>query len=150
MKKILLSLAIILSITSVAQAQSQNTYDAALKEMFELNGSEEAYKTVIREMVKMQKEQYSNISEEIWDDVEKEFLKTSLDDLVQMLSPVYKKYMSQSDLEEITAFYRTPAGEKLAKNTPMILQESMQVGREWGRQLGEDFEKNLREKGLLN
>ena len=81
------------------------------------------------------------------DYVRKEFLNTSLDDLVEMLVPVYSKYMTQGDLEKLIEFYQTPVGKKYAKSTPMITQESMQVGQQWGMKIGQEFEKKMKEKG---
>ena len=64
-----------------------------------------------------------------------------------MLVPVYLKYMTKEDLEEMIKFYQTPVGSKFAKSTPLIMQESMQVGQKWGMKIGEDFKKKMKEKG---
>lgn len=115
--------------------------------MFKVSGTEETYHTVIQQMFGMFKQQYPQVEEEIWDEFEKEFSKTSLDDLTEMLVPVYNKYLTIEDLEAMIEFYSTPTGKKFARNTPMITQESMQIGQEWGLKMGEDFIKKMQEKG---
>lgn len=54
-----------------------------------------------------------------------------MDDLVLMLSPVYAKYLNQNELQQLIEFYDSPVGEKLAESTPLITQESMQIGQEY-------------------
>ncbi|MEC8831971.1 MAG: DUF2059 domain-containing protein [Bacteroidota bacterium] len=44
-------------------------------------------------------------------------------------------------------FFETPVGKKYAASTPLILQESMQVGQQWGMKIGQDFQRKLQEKG---
>ncbi|GAB4198018.1 MAG: hypothetical protein Fur004_16070 [Thermoflexibacter sp.] len=67
--------------------------------------------------------------------------------MTEMLAPVYQKYMNLADLRELIKFYQTPTGKKFAQNTPFIVQESMQVGQEWGRKVGQDFAQKIKEKG---
>ena len=44
-------------------------------------------------------------------------------------------------------FYETPIGKKFAQNTPLIMQESMQVGQQWGAKIFNDFETKMKAKG---
>ena len=55
--------------------------------------------------------------------------------------------MTKSDLEELIIFYRTPVGKKFAQSSPMLVQESMQVGQEWGMKIGQDFSERMKERG---
>ena len=98
-------------------------------------------------MFGMYREMYPNVEEEVWNGLEKEFSKTSMDDMTEMLVPVYKKYMSKDDLEELIEFYKSPIGIKLATSTPLIMVESMEVGQAWGMKIGQDFEQRMKEKG---
>lgn len=145
LRKILLSASLVFILT-YGFAQSENSYRQTLKQMFEATGTEEAYKVVINQMITMFKEQYPEMGTEEWDNLEKEFLKTSLNDLTEMLVPVYKKYFTEADLKEMIAFYNSPVGKKFAQTSPMIMKESMVIGQEWGRKIGEDFAKKIEQK----
>ncbi len=145
LRKILLSASLVFLLT-YGFAQSENSYRQTLKQMFEATGTEEAYKVVINQMITMFKEQYPEMGTEDWDNLEKEFLKTSLNDLTEMLVPVYKKYFTEADLKEMIAFYNSPVGKKFAQTSPMIMKESMVIGQEWGRKIGEDFAKKIEQK----
>jgi hypothetical protein len=147
MNKKFLVLALFLTISTVTFGQVDKEYTQTLKKMFEVSGSEESYQSAIKQMINMYKQQYSNVKVDVWEELEKEFLKTSLDNLTEMLAPVYQKYMNLEDLHELIKFYQTPTGKKFAQNTPLIVQESMQVGQEWGRKVGQDFTQRMKEKG---
>ena len=146
MKIFTLIIALIIT-SSVSFGQVDVDYTKTLHTMFKVAGTEKTYNTVITQMFNMFKEQYSNVDEKVWDDFEKEFQKTSMNDLVQMLAPVYVKYLTQEDLEELIAFYNSTVGKKLAKSTPLIIQESMEIGQEWGKKIGEEFVDKMKEEG---
>ncbi|MFN8886767.1 MAG: DUF2059 domain-containing protein, partial [Cyclobacteriaceae bacterium] len=61
--------------------------------------------------------------------------------------PVYKKYLTEGDLNEIIAFYNSPAGKKMAESTPGIMSESMKAGQVWGPAVATRIVDKLKEKG---
>jgi len=143
MKKIFSTLAITLFFTSLLFGQVDKDYCNTLKKMFEVSGAEETYKNVITQMISIYKQEYTDIRSEFWKEIENELLKTSLSDLAELLVPVYNKYMTKEDLESIIEFYESPIGKKFAKNQPMIVQESMQVGQQWGKKLGQEIANKI-------
>lgn len=147
MKRLTTIIPFILLTFGLSFGQADPEFTATLKNMFEVSGSEETYKTVIKQMVSMFKTQFSDVPEEHWIELEKEFLQTSLDDLVDMLVPIYSRHLTIDDLHKIIEFYHTPTGKKYAEKTPLITQESMQVGQQWGMKIGQDFENRIKEKG---
>lgn len=146
MKNLLTVLLISVALAGSANAQADE-YSNTLKKMFEVSGSEEAYKAAIKEMVSIFKQRSTAVDEALWVELEAEFLKSSLFDLTEMLVPVYQKHMTLEDLQALIAFYESPVGMKYAKSTPFIMQESMQVGQVWGMQLGQKVAERLKEKG---
>lgn len=59
------------------------------------------------------------------------------DNLVDRLVPIYVKHLSDADLDGAIAFYKTAAGRDLAKAQPLILEESLEAGTEWGKDLAQ-------------
>jgi hypothetical protein len=147
MKTLTTFIALFFIVSGLSFGQSDDEFKAKLKNMFEVSGSEEAYKTVIKQMITMYKQQFSSVPEEAWNELQKEFLKTSIDDLVDMLVPVYSRHLTLDDLQKIIEFYQTPVGKKYAEKTPLIMQESIQVGQQWGMKIGQEFQNKLQEKG---
>ena len=128
-------------------AQVSDTYSPTLKQMFEVSGTENVYKTAITQVFSMFKQKYTDVGTEVWSELEAEFMQASLDDLVEMLVPVYSKHLTEEDLQAVIEFYSTPTGKKFAEKTPLITQESMQIGQEWGMKIGEEFVKKMEERG---
>ncbi|MCF0063471.1 DUF2059 domain-containing protein [Dyadobacter chenwenxiniae] len=147
MKKFTCTMMLILTCVAFSNAQGNPEYKAKLKKMFEVSGSEKSYKVAIEQMFTMFKQQKTTVPDSIWQQFQGEFLKTSLDDLVNMLEPVYSKSLSQDDLQQLIAFYQTPIGVKYAAKTPAIMQESMQVGQQWGMKIANEFQEKLKAKG---
>ena len=147
MKNLICILALSLFFIPFADAQSDPAYVKALKKMFELNGSEETYKAAITQSLNMFKDQFPEDESNFIKEFEGELLNTTFNDLFEMLTPVYAKYLTLEDIEAVIQFYETPVGKKFAKNTPAITQESMQVGQQWGMKIAERItEKMMKEK----
>jgi uncharacterized protein len=79
----------------------------------------------------------------ISDSIFKEF---SVDELIDAIVPIYQKHLSKSDLDGILAFYASPTGQKLLKEMPAILSESMEAGGEIGRKKMESINRRVEEQ----
>ena len=55
----------------------------------------------------------------------------NVDDMLDNLMPVYDKYFTQDDLDCYIWFYTSESGQKLFKNLPLVMQESVDVSREY-------------------
>ncbi|MEI9919409.1 MAG: DUF2059 domain-containing protein [Bacteroidota bacterium] len=137
--------AVFLCVAFVAQAQ--DSYSKKIKEYLEATGSVQGFKVAVKSMMGTFRQSKSNVPAEVWDEMEKEFMGTTIDDLVALLAPIYKQHLTESDLDEIIKFYKSPVGLKMAEKTPIIAQQSMQAGQEWGQKLAEKVAAKLKEKG---
>lgn len=145
MKKLILLLSLSLFVAFHSAAQSDE-YQQYLKQYFEASGSSQTFEVAIKQTIQNMKTAASGLSDETWDELEKEFLKTSIDDLVVKLQPVYEKYLTIDDLKAVIRFYESSVGKKLAVNTPLITQESMQIGGQWGMELGQKVMQRIQEE----
>jgi hypothetical protein len=48
------------------------------------------------------------------------------DQMMQAMAPVYQKHFTSGDIDSLIAFYSSPTGEKLLREMPTIMTESMQ------------------------
>jgi hypothetical protein len=46
--------------------------------------------------------------------------------MMQAMVPAYQKHLTKGDIDNLVAFYSTPTGEKLLRDMPAIMAESMQ------------------------
>ena len=64
--------------------------------------------------------------------------KLKVEDLLDLSIPIYDKYFSKGDIDELSQFYQTPLGKKVLSVLPQVLIESqtaaMHLGEEVGRQ----------------
>ncbi|PRY55548.1 hypothetical protein B0I27_101520 [Arcticibacter pallidicorallinus] len=149
MKKTFLSLLLVLSIT-LSFSQENSTYKASLKKMIQVSGSESASKGIVNQMITMFKQQQANVPVEFWDEFAAEMNRDAIGQLVDMLTPIYQKHLTEKDLQGVISFYETPSGKKFAEKTPLITQESMLAGQEWGKQIATKVVERLQAKGYMN
>ena len=154
MKKILFILVLVLGIGGVSVAQTAQTqpskeYVVALKKMIVVSGGDATLRLLNPQMFAMMQQQLPNVPAEFWSEAEKEMTKTLVDDLAEMLAPIYYKRLTLSDLQEITKFYESPVGKKMAAAQPAIASESMAVGQQWGMKIATKVEEALKAKGYL-
>lgn len=154
MKKILFVLVFVLGVSVVTMAQTvQNQpskeYVAELKKMIVSSGSDATFKVMIPQMFAMMKQQLPNVPAEFWTETEKEMMKTLVDDLVEMLAPIYQKHLTLKDLQEIVKFYESPVGKKMAAAQPAIVSDSMKVGQQWGMNIAMKVQEALKAKGYM-
>jgi len=67
--------------------------------------------------------------------------------MTEMLTPIYQKYLTQKELEDVLAFYESPAGKKISDVTPNITKEAVLVGQNWGASMVTKIQAKMKEKG---
>lgn len=136
-------------VTTFSFSQENKSYKSSLTKLIQVSGSEAAYKGAINQMISMFKQQQSNVPQEFWNEFTIEVNKNAINQLVNLVLPIYQKHLTEADLLSVIAFYETPAGKKFAEKTPLITQESMVAGQEWGKQIGQKVVDKLKEKGYI-
>lgn len=134
---------------SFGQENETSTYKVSLKKLIQVSGTELAYKGALNQIISMFKQHQSQVPAEFWDEFSIEVNKDAVNQLVNLILPVYQKHLTEADLLGIIAFYETPVGKKFAEKTPLITQESMLAGQEWGKQIGLKVVDKLKEKGYF-
>jgi len=52
-----------------------------------------------------------------------------VDELLDAMIPVYQKHLTKGDIDALAAFYSTPTGQKIVKEMPALVAESMQAAQ---------------------
>ena len=65
------------------------------------------------------------------------------DELVKELVPIYQKHLTKDEVQSLTDFYSTPAGQALLQKMPVVMQESMEVGSEYAQRHQESLQKKI-------
>lgn len=80
--------------------------------------------------------------------------RSSHDEVTDLLVPIYRRYLTKSDVEQLIRFYHTSVGRKLASVTPSISLASSRVGQQWAQSIAPDLEarlmKTLKQQGMVH
>jgi len=72
--------------------------------------------------------------------------------MIDEVATAYAARFTGPELQSIIDFYKSPAGQKFASQTPAVLQESYQISAKWGARIGDDlregFAKSLAAQGI--
>ncbi len=139
--------------------------EAAIRKLFEIQGTRKSMEQVFAAMSENMKPTLSKMLPpgEYQDKLiplffEKFQSKLKTDDLLDLMIPIYDKYLSKEDIDGLAQFYQTPLGKKMNSVLPQLMVESqtaaMNLGQELGRRamlevLAEhpDLEKAIEEAG---
>lgn len=144
---ILISLLILLPVSAqkvekgVSQDRSAKIKD--IRRLMDITGSGNIGMQVMSNMIESYKKMLPNVPPSFWDGFVKE---VDIDSLVEMIIPIYDKYLTHEEIKEIIKFYESPVGKKLIKVLPMITNESMEVGSKWGRDISNKLIEKLQKE----
>ncbi|CAN5534983.1 DUF2059 domain-containing protein [soil metagenome] len=138
---------LLLSFLVMTVAFSQATIKTDnIKKLLELTGSGNLGVQVAGNMITSFKQTYPDVPDEFWDNFKKEL---NADAIIDLVTPIYEKYYTETEIQQLIDFYQTALGKKVIANMPAVMQESMEAGRLYGRELGEKVYKNLKNKGYI-
>lgn len=142
MKKLTLCLGFTLAIFTLSAQESP--LDQKIKKMMDAMGTTQQFEVAINNMIDAQKQAYKGVLEDnFWDEFKKEAKKDGFKDLLELMVPIYKKHLTEEEIDAITEFYASEIGQKMIQKFPMITQESMQAGAEWGQKMGAKIAEKL-------
>ncbi|WP_282136396.1 DUF2059 domain-containing protein [Seonamhaeicola maritimus] len=138
-------------LTLTFNGQTDENYTKVLKEFLEVTGYFEESQKALKMNMMFHKEDTKRVLPE--DSTKVDFNKPAQDDhankilgklfseeskgiLVDLYVPAYKKHFSLYELEEIINFYKTPSGQKYAKNKQAIQFESPGIRQQWMKKIG--------------
>ena len=121
-----------------ARAQMVQTMAGMAKQMRQ--GAEAAFKQKVPDATPEQLQKLDKIFDNLFSDL-------PVDDIIDAIVPIYQKHLTKADLNAVVAFYSTSAGQKILKEMPAILSESMQAGGEIGQKMfsakSDEFSKQI-------
>jgi uncharacterized protein len=82
-------------------------------------------------------------SDEFWKSFKSQ---VKVEELVEMLVPVYADNLDEADLDGLIEFYGSPVGQKFVSKQGIIIQQSMAVGEKWGEQVAQKAIEQLQKK----
>ena len=91
-----------------------------------------------------------------FDDISRRLLEAfnaRVNEVIALGATIYARNFTVDELRELTAFYRSPLGQKVQQKLPTVMQESMAMGARFGqeisREAGEQMINELRKRGHM-
>ncbi|HLI16864.1 MAG TPA: DUF2059 domain-containing protein [Rhodanobacteraceae bacterium] len=73
-----------------------------------------------------------------------------IDELMNQVIPVYQQHFTTADVQGLEKFYRSPLGQKVLQQMPLIMRQSMQIGQKWGQEHARAMVALLTHQGVLD
>jgi len=75
-----------------------------------------------------------------------EGMSTRLNELGEGTAVIYAANFTTAELRDITAFYRTPTGQKFLQKAPAVMQQSMAMGQRFGQAISGELQSRMTEE----
>jgi hypothetical protein len=135
-----------LFLSSLSLSAQDSTKVKHIRQLMELTGMAKLGSQMMTNIVSTYKQNYPAATSEFWDAFMKE---ADMSQLFEKVIPVYEQNFTDDDIQQLIAFYQSPVGKKMIDKMPVIMQQSMQIGSEWGKQLSDKVIEKLKQKGYI-
>ena len=136
----------ILFLSTFTVSAQDSTKIRHIRQLMEVTGAAKMGNQMITTIAASYKQNFPDVPAEFWDSFIKE---ADMTQLMEHIIPIYAEQFTDDDIQQMLAFYQTPIGKKMIEKMPIILQQSMQLGGQWGRQLSEKVLEKLKQKGYM-
>lgn len=100
------------------------------------------------QILSMIEQQAPALPESVKVEIQAMFSEEALLSLMDQMVPIYAKYYTQQDMDDLIAFYDTPLGKKLSTVQPQITLESMSVAQQWAAEIGQKVAAKIMQSGV--
>jgi hypothetical protein len=139
-----------------AHAQSTNA-DAAARELVDTMKLPDQFKAVLPTIIQHMKPAIVQNRPDVARDFDammpivQEKMGAHLGELSSAMAAIYANNFTADELRELTAFYKSPTGQKFLQKTPVVAAQTMAAGQKFGQAAAADAQKQmtdeLRSKG---
>lgn len=129
--------------TFVYAQQGSASKQKRIVKLMELAGATEVLESMKVTLKESYKRNLPDVDPAFWDEY---FGELSTEGLIRLIVPVYDKHFTDEDISALIAFYESPVGRKMMGKMPLIMQESMAAGEQWGMQIGQRVQERLKER----
>lgn len=141
-----LALCLVFASAFYVHAQS-DAYREAVARMMEQSGSLKVVDAMIPQIMGYMKSTSPSVPEAVWEKMTLKFNEKLRDRMVDIYVPIYFRYLTLAELNELSAMYETPLMQKVVSVTPAIMQEGMAAGAQIGQQIAAEIQQELTAEG---
>lgn len=124
------------------QGADRQKAEALAKELMEVSGGGELGTQIMAQMVGSFKQAHPDIPSQFWD----EFMAAANpEEIEKLVVPIYVEILTIEEMAAAVAYYKTPEGRSMVQKMPLIVQQSMQIGQQWGMNLAQEAARKVEE-----
>ena len=124
--------------------KDQDAKKAEIRHLIELTGAANISADALRQIIAPLRNGFPQVPEEFWDTFIKE---VHSDELIDLVVPIYDKYYTRQEIQDLTTFYQSPVGQKTIKVLPKLSAEAIDAGQRWGQIVADRAMRKLHDKG---
>jgi len=120
--------------------------------LFVVMHMEELQKQILLQTINMiidlRRKEKPQVPAKFWEDAKRvlnDEFSNSMQSMERGRTIVYAHHYSDDDIKGLTAFYESPLGQKMVKETPGITTDMLAVGKAWGYEVGARAVQRLKE-----
>jgi hypothetical protein len=117
---------------------------AAARKLLEVTGGGRMAVQAAQMILNSIKKMHPDVPAAIWEQLEAEI---KPEEFVELTVPIYAKYLTVEEMQQLQGFYESAIGKKLLQTLPLMMQDSMAAGQEWAKEVGARILKRLKECG---
>jgi hypothetical protein len=129
-------------------AQVEAEKAAAIRQLLQVTEAAELMVTSIETSMPAQRAANPEIPDVFWEEFAAR-LRQDVDSFIEVLVPLYDKYLTLDEIRQLIAFYESPLGRRLIEVQPALAAESMVAGQEWGGRLSMEVAADLAKRGII-
>ena len=137
----------IILITFFSIQINAQTVDGKIEKLLELDGTISNIVKIITQTIEYQKQSNSGISDNYWKALEKKVSEKSLEELKEIVIPIYSKNYTENEINNLITFYNSETGKLIIEKQPIITTELNLPLMQWSQNLGSYVIEEIENKG---
>jgi hypothetical protein len=127
-------------LTLLDLVQARQTMAAAVEDLKQImqSSAEESFRQKVPNATPKQIEALRGVFDEV--------TKMPLDEMINTVITIYQRHLTKTDVDELIRFYSSPVGQKLLREQPQIMRESMQAGKEIQLKRMDEIQARIKER----
>ena len=121
--------------------------DKKIEKLLELDGTINNIEKIITQTIAYQKQNNFEISDSYWETLEKKVSKKSLAELKLIITPIYSKNYSETEIDNLISFFSSKTGKLIIEKQPIILKQLNLPLVQWSQNLSSHVIEVIENKG---
>ena len=140
-------LVLFLAVTSLGVSAQQDSLDAKIERLLTLSGAEQNFLSAVENMLTMQRQQAgSGLPDEWFDEFSEEIRAEGWQQIAPKLMEIYRSNLTEEQIDHQLAYLADPITQQIVAKQPLIMQQSMAAGQEWGMTMGTRINQRIEER----